>query len=158
MALGDRHQLARHVQRRAYVPAKDESTPGPHRAHREHGGHRGASGLSPYVASKHAVLGLADSLRNELRGSPLGVSVLCPGQILTNLSETTRAAAPADVAELIDPELQPKMVGLDPAPVGELVVNGILENRFYLFTHGGRRTDAEARTTEMLAAFDAAPF
>lgn len=115
------------------------------------------AGISAYVASKHAVLGLADGLRNELRDSPLGVSVLCPGQIATNLTATSRAAG-AEVIDVLSVDTQPQMVGLDPAPVGELVVDGILQNRFYLFTHQARRGEAEARAAEQLAAFDAAPF
>ncbi len=116
------------------------------------------AGIAAYVASKHAVLGLADGLRNELRDTPLGVSVLCPGQIATNLTTTSRAAASDDVLEVLGVGSQPQMVGLDPAPVGELVVEGILTNRFYLFTHEGRRGEAESRAAEQLAAFDVAPF
>lgn len=116
------------------------------------------AGIAAYVTSKHAVLGLADGLRNELRDSPLGVSVLCPGQIATNLTATSRAAAGDEVLEVLGAGTQPQMVGLDPAPVGELVVEGILGDRFYLFTHEGRRGEAEVRAAEQLAAFDLAPF
>src|SRR5438067_2746036 len=42
---------------------------------------------APYVASKFAVVGLSEALALYLRPRGLGVSVLCPGAVDTNLGE-----------------------------------------------------------------------
>lgn len=44
-------------------------------------------GLSAYSATKHALVGLAESLRMELGRHNIGVSALCPGVIATNIVE-----------------------------------------------------------------------
>ncbi len=47
-----------------------------------------------YSASKHAVLGFADSLRPELEGYGIGVTVLCPDYVKTNLSKNAVSFPP----------------------------------------------------------------
>lgn len=47
-------------------------------------------GMSAYLTSKHAVFGLTESLREELRGTGIGVTTVCPGIIHTNITRTTR--------------------------------------------------------------------
>lgn len=46
--------------------------------------------MSAYLTSKHAVFGLTESLREELRGPGIGVSTVCPGIIHTNITQTAR--------------------------------------------------------------------
>jgi short-subunit dehydrogenase len=46
--------------------------------------------LPPYGVSKHAVVGLAASMRRELDEHGVGVSVLCPGLIRTRIFESER--------------------------------------------------------------------
>src|SRR3989442_767873 len=46
---------------------------------------------APYVASKFAIVGLSEALALYARPRGIGVSVLCPGSVDTNLSETERA-------------------------------------------------------------------
>ena len=43
-----------------------------------------------YCATKHAVLGLSETLRNELEGDGIGVSILCPGGVATQLFAADR--------------------------------------------------------------------
>jgi NAD(P)-dependent dehydrogenase (short-subunit alcohol dehydrogenase family) len=49
-------------------------------------------GLSVYMASKHAVVSLTETLYHELtlRGASIGVSVLCPGFVKTNIQDAER--------------------------------------------------------------------
>ena len=42
---------------------------------------------APYAATKHAVVGLSTSLAAELRGSKVGVTILCPGIVNTPILE-----------------------------------------------------------------------
>src|SRR5256885_12203679 len=45
---------------------------------------------APYVASKFAIVGLSEALALYVRPKGIGVSVLCPGHVATNLGETAR--------------------------------------------------------------------
>ncbi len=52
-------------------------------------------GLSVYCASKHAVMGLADSMRLELHRAGVTVTTLCPGYVPTGLHRNTRYTHPS---------------------------------------------------------------
>ena len=120
-------------------------------------------GLGVYNASKFAVVGLSESLKQELAETPLGVSVLCPGMVRTAIlqSERTRPEAfdvteraAQDAAAAHNQVMQLAMnTAIEPAEVGELVVRGIREDRFYLFPHPEFKGAAQARASELLAAF-----
>jgi NAD(P)-dependent dehydrogenase (short-subunit alcohol dehydrogenase family) len=58
--------------------------------------------ISPYVATKHALLGLADSLRAELEaeGAPIGVTLVMPGRIRTAMNP--EGAPASDVAAVVE--------------------------------------------------------
>src|SRR3954447_10608790 len=61
------------------------------------GGLMAPGGIAAYCASKYAVVGLSESLRAELAPAGIGVSVLCPGGVRSNLfasSVTVRAGVP----------------------------------------------------------------
>mgnify|MGYP006276077605 CR=1 FL=1 len=53
-------------------------------------------GLTPYVAVKHAVVGMTETLAMELRMAKvdIGATVLCPGYAPSGLGVTTREVAP----------------------------------------------------------------
>ncbi len=57
-------------------------------------------GLAPYVSSKHAVVGLMESVRHELARAAPGVraSVVCPGNIRTTINANSLALADAEDA------------------------------------------------------------
>ena len=87
----------------------------------------------PYAASKAAIVAMTEALAIYLRPKNIGVTLLCPGPVLTNIANNLprfgRGAPmrlPGDDFEL-----------LDPAKVGELVADAILTNRFFLPTHTG---------------------
>ena len=48
--------------------------------------------IGPYAVSKVGVVSLSETLRDELRaeGTAIGVSVLCPGSVSTNVTESAR--------------------------------------------------------------------
>ena len=106
-----------------------------------------ASGMmGAYNVAKHGVVALMASLERDLRGrkSPVTASVLCPGPINTNISRhsvefrPSRSKPKADgetsgrVADSIQAALEQ---GMDPNEVGELVLDGILNDRFWILTH-----------------------
>jgi NAD(P)-dependent dehydrogenase (short-subunit alcohol dehydrogenase family) len=85
----------------------------------------------PYAATKAAIVQISEGLAIYLRPRNIGVSLLCPGPVLTNIA----AAVPTfgGGAPLRIPGEQFEL--LDPAPVGELVADAILRNRFFVPTH-----------------------
>ena len=100
---------------------------------------------APYITSKFAAYGFTETLARTLRPQGIGVSVLCPGLVATNLGETARySGVPADRASewsYFPPEM---MVPVEPAAVGTMVCEAIRDERFAIFTHA---EDAERFTT-----------
>ena len=65
------------------------------------GASRGIGNLSMYCASKHALLGFCRAVNEELRGTPVRITTLCPGPVTTCIMGPGNpgAVAPDDVAE-----------------------------------------------------------
>ena len=96
--------------------------------------------VASYIASKHAVSGLSESLFRELEaaGSNVGVSVLCPGTIETNIVRSTRNWP----ARLGPPPAVPLIAGfpqfdevMASARVADIVFEAIAARRFWIVTH-----------------------
>jgi NAD(P)-dependent dehydrogenase (short-subunit alcohol dehydrogenase family) len=107
------------------------------------------AGAAPYNATKHAVVALSEALFVELRskGSPIGVSVLCPGFVRTELmSRMTwadrlgeRPAPTQDpIGQFMDSVLRDGVEqGISPQEVAERVVQAIHGEQFWILTHPG---------------------
>ena len=82
----------------------------------------------PYTATKHAVVGLSESLWLYLRPRGIGVSCLCPSGVATNILE--------QVTFYGEPKLPrgPSFPVVDPDAVGELVADGVSVGRFLILT------------------------
>lgn len=120
-----------------------------------------------YVTSKFAIVGLMESLREELEWQNVGVSVYCPGFVQSNLieSEKTRpaelvneTAKPSTSAP--SPEEEAKMrkfmvVGMDPVVAGQQVLEGIRHNDLHIFTHQEFEQPTRERMEALLASFPA---
>ncbi|HVB71367.1 MAG TPA: SDR family NAD(P)-dependent oxidoreductase [Acidimicrobiales bacterium] len=98
-----------------------------------------------YCASKFAVVGLSESLFQELLilGSNVHVSVLCPGFVRTRIHESMRNL-PEELSEYRDNPAVTSMqlissavvnAGIDPDDVGRAVVEAVREDRFWILTH-----------------------
>lgn len=96
--------------------------------------------LGDYSVTKHAVVALSEALYYDLAltGSGVGVSVLCPGWVRTNIASSRRvagAAGPDPMREAVSDLLRARIAGgSDPAEVADRVVAGIREGRFYIVT------------------------
>lgn len=92
-----------------------------------------------YTASKYACNGYSEILRGELADRGIGVSVLCPGLIATDLSRTSARNRPARFGGPAPepPPMPDEMKGQAMAPedVGPIVVRGIKANRGTILTH-----------------------
>ncbi len=109
------------------------------------------TGAGFYTASKHAVLALSDVLRWELP-EYIGVSVLCPGMVATNLSAST-TRRPERFGGPFGGATRP-MPGLDPNQIGDRAVEGIKRGDFYILTHPPVRRIVDERYQELARAFD----
>jgi NAD(P)-dependent dehydrogenase (short-subunit alcohol dehydrogenase family) len=114
-------------------------------------------GMGIYTASKHAVLGLSDVLRRELAAFDIGVSVLCPAVVRTEIWNAGRTRAERFGGPVQSPEVfrQFMEAGMDPDEVGRIAVAGIERNDFLILTHPEVRAVAEERARTVLGAFDA---
>lgn len=115
-------------------------------------GHFALPGASDYVAAKFAVVGMTECLRLELAGTPIGVSLLCPGLVATPLSHTRSERMRRDRGEAPATEPPPAR-GIDAARVGADVVRAIRANTFYVFTHPDYEAVVALRNADMLRDF-----
>ncbi|MGM0583495.1 MAG: SDR family NAD(P)-dependent oxidoreductase [Pseudomonadota bacterium] len=118
-------------------------------------GHFGMANASDYVASKYAVVGLSECLRIELRDTPVGVSVLCPGLVATPLRENSARERPsAKGAPNPEPAADPARPGGIPAEqVAAQVIEAVRTRRFWIGTHPEYGPVIEARAAEIAGAF-----
>jgi NAD(P)-dependent dehydrogenase (short-subunit alcohol dehydrogenase family) len=130
------------------------------------------AGLIPggtlYGTTKFAVVGLSENLSLELQrgGFKLRVSVLCPGLVDTRIIHSQRnrptefgpptPQPPATQALLEWFEEQLKK-GTSPRAIGEQVLAGIRDERFYILTHPQYNAQIEARVTDMLSGRNPTP-
>jgi NAD(P)-dependent dehydrogenase (short-subunit alcohol dehydrogenase family) len=115
--------------------------------------------LGPYTASKFAVVGLTETLRQEGASWDLSASVLCPGNVNTGIvqSRRNRPAALGDevVNDGFEKAVQDAIAkGIDPEGVGRLVRDAVLRDDLYIFTHPEQRSELSERFDRILAAFD----
>jgi NAD(P)-dependent dehydrogenase (short-subunit alcohol dehydrogenase family) len=96
-------------------------------------------GAAPYNATKHGVVALSEGLFLELEatGSPVGVSVLCPGWVRTNLMENEPEAVSSPMGNLMNTVVRESVEsqGIAPEEVADQVVDAIRANRFWILTH-----------------------
>ena len=126
-------------------------------------------GLSPsYDATKHAVVALTEDLFHAVRdgGIPVGVSVLCPGWVRTQIADAERnwpddrGALPerSVSSSVVRPHLDRALAeGLTPAAVADVVARGIEEERFWLLTHPEWMPMATQRWDRIAEGVDPAP-
>lgn len=123
----------------------------------------GSVSMGPYCASKFAVVGLSESLSAEMidDGANVGVSVLCPGYVRTNIA-TSQRNRPAELRDTGRPknatgrdlaaEVQRMFdtVGKEPDEVAALVLDAVRHDRFWVFSHPDMLGDIEARFERMM--------
>jgi NAD(P)-dependent dehydrogenase (short-subunit alcohol dehydrogenase family) len=83
-------------------------------------------GQTAYSASKFAVRGFSNSLRHELAGSKVGVTVVHPGGVATSIADKARVPKgmpPEEVAR--HKAIAKKALRMPPAAAGEIIVKGI---------------------------------
>lgn len=113
-----------------------------------------------YTATKHGVRGLSESLRLSLAAQNIGVSVLCPGLVKSQIykSERIRPQHLHGNDYETDDELMQRLeqvheIGMDPMEVGAKVLRGIHQNDPFILSHPDHRAEVRELCDEILASF-----
>lgn len=130
-------------------------------------GHIAGPAMSPYHATKFAVVGYSESIRADLAADNIGVSVLCPAWVrtdihnagvnkpsLTNIATADESssnepeAGIADIAAVIES-------GIAPDDLAQWVLECMLAKRFYIFSHPSMTQHLDARAALIKADYEA---
>ena len=113
-----------------------------------------------YSMTKYAVVALSEGLHNELQGSPVGVSILAPAAVDTqiHLSERSRPERLGGPTVRAQNHFMGDLIrgGMTPEAVGERVAHGIEADELYIFTHPETQHWLDRRHAAITAAFDEA--
>ncbi|MDB2553024.1 SDR family NAD(P)-dependent oxidoreductase [Gammaproteobacteria bacterium] len=128
-------------------------------------GHIAGPAMSPYHATKFAVVGYSESIRADLAADNIGVSVLCPAWVrtdihnagvnkpsLTNIATADESssnepeAGIADIAAVIES-------GIAPDDLAQWVLECMREKRFYIFSHPSMTQHLDARAALIKADY-----
>jgi len=126
-------------------------------------------GSRVYGVSKHAVVALSESLYDGLRqrGAKVHVSVLCPGVINTRIMYGARNRPPELQNESPPSEQELRMrdrisklaqeTGMDPLQVGDIVLEAIRNEQFWVLTHDEFDDIIRTRMEDILARRNPSP-
>jgi NAD(P)-dependent dehydrogenase (short-subunit alcohol dehydrogenase family) len=119
--------------------------------------------IGPYAVSKVGVVSLSETLRDELAsdGSAIRVSVLCPGSVATDVTQSERHRSPAlgsevrtTAGEQMREVIRDSLTGPDGKPasaVAAMVLDAIRRDRFWIVTHASAAPPLEARFAAILS-------
>jgi NAD(P)-dependent dehydrogenase (short-subunit alcohol dehydrogenase family) len=119
-------------------------------------GIQGHHSQGAYGTSKFAAVGFSEFLRNDLEGTCVSASVLCPHVVDTPIfypdlkpTETQKIEARRETMPWL------KDIAVSADTVGEQVLNGIRNNELYIFCDGSdSRAMLETRCNDLIAAMD----
>lgn len=104
-----------------------------------------------YAASKFAVTAYTEALAKDLRGSPVGVSLIAPAAVATEIYPTSAGLRPGGMAGTVDATPADTSAGLPPEAVAEAVIDAMASPRFLTLTHPVTRDWIAERTRRLLA-------
>lgn len=105
-------------------------------------------GVGAYATAKFGVTALTEALRQEMAPHGVGVSLLCPGYVATNLAETTRKVG-GEIRQYAG-SMPPSTI--TPDDVGEMVAAGIAADEPVIVTHTRVWRSVEPRFTAIREA------
>lgn len=93
-------------------------------------------GIAPYVTAKHGLLGLCEALAHELAttGTPVGVSLVMPGQVITGMTDR-----------------MPPTTAISAEDVAAIALDAVADGRLFTFTQADRVPEVERRFAAIVA-------
>ncbi len=123
--------------------------------------------IGGYTVSKYATVALSELLAQETAGTNVGVSVLCPFFVKTQISDSTRNM-PEHLVQMEEPsaedEVRTEVIrglvagGIEPSAVADHVHDAVIEGRFWIFTHPGSEDHPRARAEQIASGTAPAPW
>jgi NAD(P)-dependent dehydrogenase (short-subunit alcohol dehydrogenase family) len=114
--------------------------------------------LGIYSAAKFAVVGLSEALHRELKPQGIGVSVLCPMIVSTNINENSVRMRPREMRNPRDAPVPDSsaMAGgvIAPEEVARRVLRGIRRRDLYILTHPEQREFLRRRAAKLDSMFE----
>lgn len=121
-------------------------------------------GAGIYTAAKFAVRGMTECLWYGLAPQGIGVSLVCPGLVNSNInhSEEIRPESRADSGYAENKEFAERLgevqkMGMDPLEIGEKILRGILNDDLYILTHPDHKEEVIRDFAEIVAAIPDGP-
>lgn len=103
--------------------------------------------FAAYCASKFAVVGLSESIRQDLAPFGVGVSILYPGLTRSRMSESQVPGLPEDKAKALSALM------MEPVWLGRAVVRAVESGALHIISHPEFKGALKARMDELYAAF-----
>jgi NAD(P)-dependent dehydrogenase (short-subunit alcohol dehydrogenase family) len=117
-----------------------------------------------YSTAKAAVIGMSETIREELAEQNIGVSAFCPGPVQTNIRESgrTRPERYRRDSGFMEREQQLEQrpnspLWMDAFECGERVLQGVRDNELYILTHPEFKDGVAERFRAILASFPDEP-
>jgi short-subunit dehydrogenase len=152
---------------RTFLPRMLEHGEGGHVLTTSSSGGLIAGTLGVYCTTKFAVVGLMESLRVEMQGRNIGVSVFCPGLVRTQIFDAERnrpashtktgGAAGPPIGLPGKPPVDLMAAAMDALEAGEKVLAGVRNNDLYILSHGEFATAVRERGEALAASFSRDP-
>jgi len=129
-------------------------------------GHMTMGGMAPYHATKFAVVGYSESLRQELAPENINVTALCPTWVKTNIynaaanrptaKDDSKTSAPDETATHLY-NMTKGLVdgGMSPDRLADLCLKALSAKRAMIFNDPEARAAIEMRAQMLLADYDA---
>lgn len=122
-----------------------------------------------YKVTKHAIVALTETLYHELthRGAKIGVSLLCPASVNTEITECERnrpttlfASGPINEETQMELDFERfyLQAGMPPEVVADQVFQAIREERFYILTHPEWKAAIQSRMEDILQEQNPVPY
>ena len=127
-------------------------------------GHIAGPSMSPYHATKYAVVGYSESIRQDLQVENIGVSVLCPAWVQTDIhnagvNKPSLARQSVSDKKAFDPGVSGFAAviesGIAPDALAQWVYECMLAERFYIFSHPSMTQHIETRAGNIAADYSA---
>lgn len=127
----------------------------------------GSDSQAVYMTAKHGVVALTEGLQHQLAGVTNAVkcSVLCPAWVASEVFDTYETLRPPAVRSLLDTPESAELValqkgflasGMTARAAGDVVLDAIRHERFYVLTHPEWASMVEARMRAIVDGADPA--